>query len=242
MTGFSLAQGIVQAAQQAGREDPGTRRADAQTGIVTAVAATPGTVDVGSIRARRLDTYQQPAVGDQVLLVQSGSGSWWAAGRVSSGTWPVGETRHAWKTNTLDRPSTTTLADDPDLTMQLDVTGVFRVEFHLHYASVDTARFRTAWTVPAGTTGNRSAVGPDQGQVLSGTSSGGTGRWGVHNFTTACIYGSRSDNGLQCYAFEESTMITTATGTCALQWAQQTSSTTASRLAQGSFMRVTRLA
>lgn len=83
--GFALAQGIAQASRQAGRDDPEVRRAEVQSGIVTAVSVTAGTVDVGSIRARRLDTYQAPAVGDQVLLVQSGAGSWWAAGRTSSG-------------------------------------------------------------------------------------------------------------------------------------------------------------
>jgi len=81
----AVAQSIAQASRQAGRDDPEVRRADVQTGIVTAVNATAGTVDVGAIRARRLDTYQVPAVGDQILLVQSGSGSWWAAGRVTSG-------------------------------------------------------------------------------------------------------------------------------------------------------------
>jgi hypothetical protein len=83
--GFALAQGIAQASRQAGRDDPEVRRAEVQSGIVTAVNVISGTVDVGSIRARRLDTYQAPAVGDQVLLVQSGAGSWWAAGRTSSG-------------------------------------------------------------------------------------------------------------------------------------------------------------
>lgn len=81
----AVAQGIAQASRDAGRADPEVRRADVQSGIVTAVGATPGTVDVGVIRARRLDTYQAPAVGDQILLVQSGSGSWWAAGRITSG-------------------------------------------------------------------------------------------------------------------------------------------------------------
>ncbi|MEU3528813.1 hypothetical protein AB0E62_34030 [Streptomyces sp. NPDC038707] len=240
--GFALAQGIAQASRQAGRDDPAVRRAEVQTGIVTAVAVTPGTVDVGSIRARRLETYQQPAVGDQVLLVQSGSGSWWAAGRTAtSASPPLGLPRQAWKTVTLDR-TTSTLTDDPDLTMTLDANGTFKVEFHLHFEATDAARFRTAWTVPAGATGVRSAVGPDQGQILSSTSSGGVGRWGVHAFGTACIYGSRNDNTLQCFAMEEGTVFTTAAGTCALQWAQSTTSTTASRLAAGSYMRVTRLA
>ncbi|MFF0777101.1 hypothetical protein [Streptomyces sp. NPDC003720] len=83
--GFSLAQGIAAASRQAGRDDPEVRRADVQSGIVTAVGVAAGTVDVGNVRARRLESYQAPAVGDQILLVQSGTGNWWAAGRISGG-------------------------------------------------------------------------------------------------------------------------------------------------------------
>ena len=238
----AVAQSITQASAQAGRDDPDVRRADVQTGIVTAVGATTGTVDVGNIRARRLETYQSPAVGDQVLLVQSGTGNWWAAGRPASAATPLGQPRYAWKTTNTDR-LTATLADDPDLTMQLDANAVYHVKFRLHHAATDAVRFRTAWTVPSGASGNRSAIGPDQGVILSSTSSGGTGRFGVHGFATACIYGSRNDNTLQCVALEEATIFTTTAGTCAIQWAQSTASASVfTRLAQGSFMRVTRLA
>jgi hypothetical protein len=241
MDGFSVAQAVTQASRQAASTDPGVRRAEVRSGTVTAVGVTPGTVDVGAIRARRLETYVSPMVGDQVLLVQSGSGSWWAAGRTASAATPLGIPRFAYKTANTDRTSST-LTDDPELTMQLDANAVYRVEFHLLHAAVNTARFRTAWTVPAGAVGTRSALGPDQGVILSSTSSGGQGRWGVHAYSTACIYGSRDDNTLLCYSIETSTVITSAAGTCALQWAQQTASATASRLAQGSFMQVTRIA
>lgn len=239
---WDLAAGIAAAARQAGRDDPDVRRADVQTGTVTAVGVTAGTVDVGSIRARRLESYQRPAVGDQVLLIQSGTGNWWAAGRTASAASPIGEPLFKYKAAHTDRPSTTTLTDDPDLTMPLDANAVYVVEFHLHYAATDTARFRTAWTVPASAVGTRSSVGPDQGVILSSTSAGGAGRWGVHNFGTTATYGTRDSATNQCAAVEEATVITTTAGTCALQWSQVTSSATATRLAQGSWMRAVRLA
>ncbi|MEU3826442.1 hypothetical protein AB0F36_14155 [Streptomyces sp. NPDC029080] len=240
--GFSVAQAIADAARQAGSTDPAVRRAEVQSGIVTAVAVTPGTVDVGTIRARRLESYQQPTVGDQVLLVQSGSGTWWAAGRPASSAAPLGVARWLWKTATQDRFSNA-LTDDPDLTVQLDANATYHVEMHLHHAATDAVRFRTAWTVPAGATGNKSAMGPDQGVILSSTSTGGTGRWGVHGFTTACIYGNRDSAAAQAYAHEEAIVTTVSAGTLALQWAQvTTSATAAARLAAGSSMRVTRLA
>jgi hypothetical protein len=146
-----------------------------------------------------------------------------------------------WKTGNTDRAATTTFADDPDLSILLEANSTYRVEMYLHYAALDAARFKTMWNVPTGWTGNRSAVGPDQGQILSATS-GGTGRWGVHNLNTACTYGTRDNAGNQCYALEEGVVTTTTAGTLALQWAQATSNATASRLAAGSYMRVKRLA
>ncbi|WP_051797719.1 hypothetical protein [Streptomyces sp. NRRL S-337] len=147
-----------------------------------------------------------------------------------------------WKTANTDRAATTTFADDPDLTVSLEANATYRVEMYLHYAALDAARFKTMWNVPVNWTGLRSAIGPDQGQILSSTSSGGTGRWGVHNLSTACTYGTRDHATNQCVAIEEGVVTTIAAGTLALQWAQATSNATATRLGSGSYMRVKRLA
>lgn len=99
MTGLAasplqLAQGIAAASRQAGHDDPAVRGADWQTGTVTAVNS-DGTVDVGTIRARRIaDAYPAPAVGDQVVISQSGTGNWIALGRTAS-------TTRAWTPFTL---------------------------------------------------------------------------------------------------------------------------------------------
>lgn len=148
----------------------------------------------------------------------------------------------AYKPADTSRASTTTFTSDPDLTLSLAANAVYRVEFFLHYAAVDAGRLKTQWAVPAGATGVRSAVGPDQGVILSVTSSGGAGRWGVHAYSTTCIYGSRDDVGNQCFAMEESVITTTSAGTCALQWAQATSNANATKVAAGSYLRVKRLA
>lgn len=238
---LDLAAGIAQAARQAGRDDPAVRGADWQTAVVTAVNA-DGTVNVGTIKARRLESYLVPTVGDQIIISRSGAGNWVAVGRTATAASALDSPIYRYKANHTDRASTTTLADDSDLTVTLDANAVYVVEFHLHYAATDVARIKTAWTVPASAVGNRSAVGPDQGVILSSTSSGGTGRWGVHNFGTLAIYGTRDSGGSQCAALEEATVITTTGGTCALQWAQNASSATATRMAQGSWMRATRIA
>ncbi|MFH9430230.1 hypothetical protein ACH4JZ_18305 [Streptomyces sp. NPDC017615] len=147
-----------------------------------------------------------------------------------------------WKTVNTDRDTTTTLADDPDLSVQLAAGATYRVQFRLFYGATDAARFKTAWTVPPGASGNKTVVGPDQGVILSGTSSGGTGRWGVHVFSTSCTYGTRDSTSNLCAGTEEGTIFTTSAGTLALQWAQATSNANAARLAAGSMLTVTRLA
>ncbi|MET7514078.1 hypothetical protein ABZS88_11460 [Streptomyces sp. NPDC005480] len=147
-----------------------------------------------------------------------------------------------WKTANLDRASTTTFADDPDLAAPLEAGATYHVTVYLHYAAIDLARFKTMWNVPSGASGLRSAMGPDQGVTLSGTSAGGTGRWGVHAFTTSVTYGTRDHATNQCAAIEEGTVTTTSAGTLALQWAQVTSNATAARLGAGSTMHVRRLA
>lgn len=148
-----------------------------------------------------------------------------------------------WKTTNTDRASTTTMTDDPDLTVTLEANATYRAIFYLHYAALDAARFKTQWTVPSGATGNRTAVGPDQGVILSSTSSGGTGRWGVHGYTTACTYGTRDPSAVNlCSAVEEAVMTTSSAGILAIQWAQATSNATATRLGAGSSLLVHRLA
>jgi len=85
VTPQQLAQGIAAASRQAGQDDPTVRGADWQTAVVTAVNG-DGTVNVGAIRARCLDSYVAPSVGDQIVISQSGIGNWIAHGRLSTTT------------------------------------------------------------------------------------------------------------------------------------------------------------
>ncbi|MFP8944691.1 hypothetical protein ACLIYM_25110 [Streptomyces fenghuangensis] len=80
----SLADALAATARQQGETTPTVRRGDWQMATVTAVGTTPGTVDCGQIRARRLETYTAPAVGDLVALLQSGTGNWLALGRLAT--------------------------------------------------------------------------------------------------------------------------------------------------------------
>ncbi|MET7982516.1 hypothetical protein [Streptomyces sp. NPDC005281] len=167
------------------------------------------------------------------------SDAWWLAQVYNPLNYLYGQLPvETYKTSDTTITSSTTFASDPDLQCTLAANSVYRVEMYLHFAALDAARFKTQWLVPASATGNRSCIGPDQGVILSGTSSGGTGRFGVHGFTTASTYGTRDSASNLCAAIEEAVVTTTTGGTLALQWAQATSNATGSKLGAGSYMRV----
>ncbi|MBW1600904.1 hypothetical protein JJV70_02055 [Streptomyces sp. JJ66] len=85
----ALADALAHQAVRQGENTPSVRGADWHTATVTAVDATPGTVDCGQIRARRTPHYTLPAVGDLCVLLRSGSGNWVAMPPLAttSGTW-----------------------------------------------------------------------------------------------------------------------------------------------------------
>lgn len=150
------------------------------------------------------------------------------------------------KTASTDRSSTTTLADDPELTTTLAANAIYFVEFFLFFAG-NLGDMKTAWTVPSGATGNRSAIGPGS-NADGGTSNAMdniSGRFGVHGYSTTVAYGGRTTGSTaslsQEAAIETSLMTTTNAGTCAIQWAQVTSNANATRMASGSLCRITRI-
>lgn len=148
-----------------------------------------------------------------------------------------------YKAANTDRASTITLVDDPDLTASLAANAVYRIEFYLHMGAATAGDVQTMWTVPAGATGNRSAVGPASAEAGTVNADPTTIRMGVHGYGTAVVYGSaRTTNTNLWFALEESIVTTTTAGTCAIQWAQAVSNATASRMGAGSYMVVTRLA
>ena len=141
------------------------------------------------------------------------------------------------------RTSTTTAADDPELTFPLEANSTYLVEFAVKYNTPGpsgTAGFKTIWTVPAGAGGSRTALGPGSTQTNSNADNISM-RSGVHGYTTEVAYGSR--NSTSQLALWESAVVTTSNaGTCALAWAQQTSNATATTVLGGSYMRITQLA
>lgn len=240
-----VAAAIRGAAVSAGQTAPSVRGADWRIGVVTAVG-TDGTVDVDDVRARRVDgAYPQPQTGDQIMLTQNSAGNWLALGLTASATRALGAPMPPrYKAAHTDRASTTTLADDPDLTMALDSGSTYLIEFHLFVGGA-TGLIKTAWTVPGDATGLKGVQGP--ASTVAGDSSPQSGaddinmRSGSHGFGTAVVYGRRNVFSNLVYAVETGTVSTVTGGTCALSWAQNTSNATAARVGLGSWMRATRI-
>ncbi|MGW4181231.1 hypothetical protein ACWEK2_03660 [Streptomyces albidoflavus] len=221
---------------------PTARGADWRMATVTAVDPA-GTVTADGIICRRLETYTAPAVGDLIIISQSGAGSWIALGRTASAAAALGVPTHVYKPAATDRTSTTTMAADPHLSLPLGV-GVWLVEAHLLVGS-GAGLMVTQWAVPAGATGLKGVHGP--ASTVAGDSAPQSaadsvlGRFGAHGFATAVTYGRRNAVANLSYAIETGTVTVTTAGTCAITWAQSASSTTATRMGVGSWMRATRI-
>lgn len=84
----SFVDAVLDEAKRKAAADPNVRGANFRYAVVTAVN-TNGTVSVGDIRARRHVTYTVPAVGDQVVIMQSGNRNWICLGRLATngGNW-----------------------------------------------------------------------------------------------------------------------------------------------------------
>ncbi|WP_274558037.1 hypothetical protein [Streptomyces spiramyceticus] len=167
----------------------------------------------------------------------SAAGGVAAAGPVTGMNVPV----PIYKPTNTDRASSVALVADPHLTVQLQANARYLVEFHLHYAALSAAAFKTAWVVPTGATGNRSVLGPGS-TATEANADNLSMRSGVHAPTTTVVYGTRNHATNLAHAVESGIITTTTAGTLALSWAQNVSNATAARLAIGSYMQVTRLA
>lgn len=149
----------------------------------------------------------------------------------------------ATKAANTDRSATTTLADDPDLTLPLAANAVYLVVMRIYFATPTgggAPLFKTAWDVPAGTTGNRTCTGPGSTASDSGADNM-VGHYGVHNPPTAVTYGGRNSSTNLAIATETAVLTTTTAGNVALQWAQATSSASPVRVGTGSSITATRI-
>lgn len=154
----------------------------------------------------------------------------------------IGQERYVAKTADTSRSSTSTLADDPELTATVVANGVYYVEFLVSAKSTSTTpNIKTAWTTPTAT-GLKFCIGPTNSAADFTTRTNTRGRFSAHNFSTSNDYITNSTNvGI---AILEKGIVTVggSGGTIAFQWAQNTSNATATVVEAGSYMYIRRIA
>lgn len=146
------------------------------------------------------------------------------------------------KTAETARASTTTFADDPDLTTAtLAANGVYFIEFIIGASGLLAADIKFDWSVPASASGNRHCFGP--GSAANDSSADNIAvRAGVHGYTTSVAYSGVRDSTNQFTVVERSLLTMAATpGPVVIRWAQVTSNATASRVHAGSLLRYRRV-
>lgn len=167
--------------------------------------------------------YRQGAADDSGMVVSS-AGDVTLAGSltVAGGTTVtgVGQFREVAKAGLLNRASTITPTDDPDLTLSVVASAVYEVRALLVWTN-GGGGFRMAWNVPAAAT-------------MTWTDGGGSGFTSpTTNATFTASTGTEAVGRL----------VTAATaGSCTLQWAQSTSNAGNTALQAGSFLSLRRVA
>lgn len=149
----------------------------------------------------------------------------------------VVRTEYIYKPSAQSVTSSTTVANDVDLVVALDV-GQWRVELIGNYTGIASGAgdIKTAWTF-SGTLGSqfgRYGTGPDPGSTgATSTSISSTAR----ALATAIIYGTIDT---PTAVFKEDLFLDVqVAGTLQLQWAQGTSAATATNLTAGSRLFIT---
>lgn len=142
------------------------------------------------------------------------------------------------KTANTDRVSTTTFADDPDLSVTVDANEVYEIRCTLlvHSSSQVAGDFKMKFTGPAGATLLATAYGYDaaattnNGVVAAGLTLNTSGSFGIVSIVEP--WNPVQVNGV---------LVTSVTaGLFTLQWAQNTTSATVTRLQAHSFLRLER--
>lgn len=144
---------LQQQAKRAGERSPSVRGADWRLATVTAIGA--GTVTADGIIARRLETYRNPVVGDVIVITQSSSGNWLAAGRTAKDSDGLGTILFKRKTADTGPRTSATPSADPHLAVTLAPNSTYTLEAFAKWSSdTNTSDMNWGWNAPADAAGS----------------------------------------------------------------------------------------
>ena len=206
-------------------------------GVASIQALTNKTVDLDSNTVTGTLAEFNTAVQDADLASLAGSETLSNKTLASPVVTGVGEVRHAYKTANESVTSSTTLQDDDDLSLSVTTSAVYALEAVLVFDGATGGDIKYAVSVPASATcvGARNSIyaaaaseADDYTAILSETTGWPAGCLGVGSPSVAVLKG----------------IVTTAgsSGNVKIQWAQNTSSGTATRMLAGAYLKLRRLA
>lgn len=140
----------------------------------------------------------------------------------------------AYATVATSRTSSTTLLDADGLALALAASSTYIVDGYLAYTAPDGGDFKAAWTIPSGATGHWTLFG--LGTATTG-SIGDISAYRRTSFTTAISLGGSDSFSSLLVALPRAYIVTTNAGTLQMQFAQDSSSGTATTVDIGSWLR-----
>lgn len=151
------------------------------------------------------------------------------------------------KSGPTSRNTTTTYADDPDLSSIALATGTYEIALYGMFtlATTATQKIKTQWAFTGtwnGTTAPRLCLGPGSAQVGSPNGVTDTFLQALHLNGQDAIYDAAAGTASYMSFREEcGNVIVTAAGNLSLQWAQNASSANNTTLQEGSFFKIRKL-
>lgn len=145
----------------------------------------------------------------------------------------IGPHIHLRKTADESVTSSVVLQNDDHLFFSIAANEIWIVQFALFYQAAQAGDLQVAWTVPAGCTGIHGGQAP----ATTTTDGTNTTMWTrpQTSFATALLLGG--DGAANCTLLGAATFVNGATaGTVQLQWAQNTSSATATTVRANSYL------
>lgn len=137
----------------------------------------------------------------------------------------------------------TTIINDPDLTFPVVANAVYDVLFHVRFGALQTAGIRTAWTVPAGTSGNRVSSGPGSANAIDANGNITELRWAVNSYAAVVNYTSPRNAVASPVFLEEKAIVAVGStaGAVTFQWGQTTANATGTVVTATSYVKYRRI-
>lgn len=170
-------------------------------------------------------TSVTPASGDYILIEDVSDSN--NKKKVTFGDFGSGgsSTLTAYKTADQSKTSTTTLADDADLTVTLEASSVYAFEMMLRADIAVTPDMDFAFTMPAGTAGSISPPGINS----------------VTETDMSSEYNIKGGGNVTINSFIGQVETSTTAGAFTFKWAQNISDASATTVKKGSWIRLTKL-